>query len=167
MVRSDGPMNYLYLALLIATAAYAGWRGGAPERIGIAIVAVNAVLSFLAVSAPGSRFRGVETGVLVVDILAFAAFALLAMRAHRFWPIWVSALLGLGVVGHLAMSLHPQVIPWAYAVVLSVWSYPILLLIVAGTWNHRRRLTRSGVDPSWTRFSAPPGPPAPPPGLTP
>ena len=52
----------------------------------------------------------------------------------------MSALLGLGLVGHLAMLLHPRVIPWAYAVVLSIWSYPILLLMAAGTFAHRRRL---------------------------
>ena len=159
-------INLFYLALLIGCSIYAiGW-GGAPERIGMAIVASNAVLSFVAVSAPAVRFRGVEVGVFSVDVVAFLLFAALAMRANRFWPIWVSALLGLGVVGHLAMSLHPRVIPWAYAVVLSIWSYPILLLIVAGTVGHRRRLKRNGADPSWTHSSDPPGPRTPLPGQT-
>ena len=79
----------------------------------------------------------------------------------------MSALVGLGLVGHLAMLLHPRVIPWAYAVVLSIWSYPILLLMAAGTYAHQRRLIRNGADPSWTRSSGPPGPPTPPPGPTP
>ena len=157
-------INLFYLSLLIACSAYAGLKGGAPERIGIAIVAANAVLSFVAVSAPAVRFRGVEIGVFVVDVAAFLAFVPLALYANRFWTIWVSALLGLGLVGHLAMLLRPQVIPWAYAVVLSIWSYPILLLIALGTYAHLQRLRMSGADPSWTRSSVPPGRQTPPPG---
>jgi hypothetical protein len=157
-------VNFFYLVLLIAGCGYAFIRGGAPERIGMAIIAGNAVLTFFLVSAPPIRFRGVEVGVFSVDVLAFFSFVALALRANRFWPIWVSALLGLGVLGSLAMMLHPRVIPWAYAVVLSIWSYPILLLVAIGVHRHRRRLIRNGADPSWTRFSAAPGPTTPPAG---
>ena len=160
-------VNLFYLVLLIVSCVYALTRGGTPERIGMAIIAANAVLTFLLVSAPPIRFQGVEVGVFSVDVLAFLSFVVLALRANRFWPIWVSALLGLGVLASLAMLGHPRVIPWAYAVVLSIWSYPILILVVAGTHNHQRRLTRNGVDPSWTPSSDPPGPPRPRPGPMP
>ena len=160
-------VNYLFLILLIACCAFVFLRGGAPEWIGMAIYAAGSVLTFVAVSAPPIRFRGIEVGVFIVDIGVFIGFVLLALRAERYWPLWVSALIGLGLVGHLAMLLHPRVIPWAYAVVLSIWSYPILLLMVVGTVLHQRRLKRNGADPSWTRSSAPPGPPTPPPGPIP
>jgi hypothetical protein len=159
-------VNYFFIALLIACCVFAFAAGGGPERVGATTYAAACLASFLVYSAPPIRFQGVEVGVFIVDVLVFVAFIPLALRANRFWPIWVSALLGLGVVGHLAMLLHPHVIPWAYAAVLSMWSYPILLLIAAGTLAHRRRLKRSGADPSWTRSSAPPGPPTPPPGPT-
>lgn len=147
-------INVYYLALLVACCTYAAVWGGAPERIGSAVVAANAVLSFMLVSAPASRFQGIERGIFVVDVLAFLAFVVLALRANRFWPIWVSGLLGLGVLGHLARWAGPDVIPWAYAVILSIWSYPILAIIAIGTFNHRRRVTRFGADSSWTRSSA-------------
>jgi len=67
----------------------------------------------------------------------------------------VSALLGLGVLGHLARWAGPDAIPWAYAVVLTIWSYPILAIIAIGTFNHQRRLKRLGTDPSWSSSSAP------------
>jgi hypothetical protein len=159
-------VNYVFLVLLIACCFYAFVKGAAPERIGMAIYAAGSVLTYVAVSAPPIRFQGVEVGVFIVDVCVFSSFVTLALRANRFWPIWVSALIGLGVLASLAMLVHPRVIPWAYAVVLSIWSYPILLLIVAGTRNHRRRLARNGADPSWTRFSAAPGPARPPPGRT-
>jgi hypothetical protein len=157
-------INYFYCVLLFACSVYAGLYGAAPERIGIAIIAVNAILTFVAVKTSSVRYQGVEVWIFALDVAAFATFVLLALRANRFWTLWVSAFLGLGVVGHLAMGLHPHVIPWAYAVVLSIWSYPILLVVALGTHAHRRRLIRNCADPSWTRSSAPPGPIRPPAG---
>ena len=160
-------MNYFFTALMLACCAYAFAGGGAPERIGAAIFLIGSVLTYVTLEISPIDFRGVEVGVFIIDVVTFAVFILLAVRANRFWPLWMSALLGLGVVGHLAMLLQPHVIPWAYAVVLSIWSYPILLLIATGTHCHQRRLKGNGADPSWTPSSAPPGPPMPPPGPKP
>ena len=157
-------MNYVFTGLMLACCAYAFIGGGAPERIGAAIFLIGSVLTYVALETSPIDFRGVEVGVFIIDVVVFAAFVLLALRANRYWPLWMSALLGLGVVGHLAMLLHPRVIPWAYAVVLSIWSYPILALIALGTRDHQRRLRANGADPSWTRSSVEPGPPKPPPG---
>lgn len=159
-------VNYLFLVLLVACCLFAFTRGGAPERIGMAVYAAGSVLTFVAVSAPPIRFHGVEVGVFVIDVCVLVSLIVVALRANRFWPIWVSALQGLGVLGSLAMMLHPRVIPWAYAVVLSIWSYPILALIAIGTRNHQRRLKAFGADPSWTRSSDGPGRPRPDPGPT-
>jgi hypothetical protein len=147
-------INFYYLVPLVVCCIYALMCGGLPERIGIAVVAANAVLSFVLVSGPSIRFRGIEFGVFTVDVLAFFFFVLLALRANRFWTIWVSALLGLGVVGHLARWAGPDVIPWAYALILELWSYPILVIIAMGTFNHQRRMRRLGEDRSWSSFSS-------------
>lgn len=144
-------MNLVFLILLVATTAYALILGGAPERIGAALYGGACVFTVIVATAIPYRFRSVELGIFVVDVLLFVGFVLLALRANRFWPIWVSGLLGLGVLGHLAMMLRPQVIAWAYAAILSIWSYPILLLVCVGTAAHRSRLRRNGADPSWTR----------------
>ena len=157
-------MNLVFLILLIATTAYAFTFGGAPERIGAALYGVACLLSFVAEAAIRYTFRSVEIGILAIDTLLFVFFVLLALRANRFWPLWVSGLLGLGVLGHLAMMLRPQVIAWAYAVILSIWSYPILLLVCVGTAAHRVRLKRNGADPSWTPSSGRSGPIMPPTG---
>ena len=153
-------MNYYFTALLFVCCLYAFVAGGGPERAGAAAYGVACIASHLAFSAP-LRFRSVETGVFIVDVLVFAAFVILALRANRFWPIWVSALLGLGVLAHLARWTGPSAVPWAYQFIMSIWSYPILAIIAIGTFNHRRRLARLGVDPSWTspwRRSDPPTP---------
>jgi hypothetical protein len=46
----------------------------------------------------------------------------------------------------------------AYAVVLTIWSYPILALMVIGAFRHRQRLARAGADRSWVSSSDPSGP---------
>lgn len=157
-------MNLVFLLLLIATTAYALTFGGTPERIGAALYAAACLFSLAVVSAVPYRFRSVELGIFIVDVLLFIAFVLLALRANRYWPIWVSGLLGLGVLGHLAMMLRPQVIAWAYAAILSIWSYPILLLVCVGTAAHRVRLKRNGADHSWTPSSGRSGRTVPPTG---
>jgi hypothetical protein len=160
-------VNYIFLVLLVLCCAGAFIWGGGPERAGMAIYAAGSVATYILVITSPIHYRGVEVGVLTVDLLVFLGFILVALRAERYWPLWVSALVGVGVLGHLAMLLHPRVIPSAYAAVLSMWSYPILLVIAAGTAAHRRRLKRNGADPSWTRSSGPAGPPPPAPGPTP
>jgi hypothetical protein len=159
-------MNVYFTALMLACCAYAFAAGGAPERIGAAIFAIGSLLTYAAVMTSPVNYRGVEVAVFAIDAASFLAFVALALRANRYWPLWVSALVGVGLVGHLAMLLRPQVIPWAYAVILTIWSYPMLLILAAGTRAHQLRMKRTGADPSWTRFSAPPGPPTPPAGPT-
>jgi hypothetical protein len=108
----------------------------------------------VAASAPGVRFGSVEVGVFLVDLAAFLVFLGLALRAERHWPLWVAALQAIGTAGHAAKLVDPAVIPVAYAFVLAFWVYPMLLLIVMGTWQHQRRLAKFGVDKSWSSSSA-------------
>lgn len=151
-------VNILFVVLLAACCLYAWWGGGAPERIGAAIMAAGTALSHLAYLASRQNFRQLEAGILLVDIAAYLAFLALALRANRFWPLWMTAFLGVGIAGHLAMQLSPAILPYAYRFVLSVWSYPMLALIAIGTWQHRRRLKLHGIDRSWSSFSHPDGP---------
>jgi hypothetical protein len=147
-------VNYYFNALLLVCCLYAFVAGGGPERVGAAAYALACLASHLVFSAPAIKFRSVEIGVLIIDVLVFVAFAILSVRANRLWPIWVSGLLGLGVLAHLARWAGPGVIPWAYQIILSVWSYPILAVIALGTFNHQRRLAEFGVDRSWSSSSS-------------
>ena len=158
-------VNLVFVALLAACCLYAWWGGGAPERIGAAIFAIGSVLSHIA-AAHAQRFHSLEDGIIAVDIAAFLAFLALSMRANRFWTLWVTGLLGVGIVGHLAMMASPHILPYAYRFVLSAWSYPMLALIALGTWQHRKRMRLFGADSSWSRFSSQDGlnRPAPPRG---
>jgi hypothetical protein len=134
-----------YYTLLGLCWIYALVKGGRPERIGAAVVAAGSVLCLALVLGRADRYKSVEIGVLLVDIALFAIFTLLALRADRFWPIWASALAGLGVLGHLGRwYLGPDIGRGAYVISIVLWSYPILMLIAIGTLNHHRRVAREG-----------------------
>jgi hypothetical protein len=142
-----------YFSLLFGCWAYALLRGGAPEKVGNSIMLVGSVLTVLAVSGPATRFASVEVGIFAVDAATLVAFLILALRAERIWPLWVTALQGIGTAGHALRLADPSLIRWGYAFALAFWSYPMLLLLVLGTWSHQRRLARFGVDRSWSSSS--------------
>jgi hypothetical protein len=146
-------VNYYFVSLLVLVTLYALWAGGGPERIGAAAYFVSAAATFLIMSSRSQDWLNLEVGVFIVDVVTFLAFVAIALRADRFWPLWVSAFLGLGVLGHLGRMVGPDVLWWAYAVVLTIWSYPILAILALGTLLHRRRLARHGVDRSWVSSS--------------
>jgi hypothetical protein len=143
----------VYYALFAACGLYVILKGGAPEKVGTLILAIGSILSVAAVSSPGGRFGAVEVGVFLVDVATLAAFLALALKAERYWPLCVAALQAIGTAGHAAKLLDPGVIRSAYAIVLSLWGYLMLLLLAIGTWNHQRRLARFGADKSWSSFS--------------
>lgn len=144
----------VYLALLFGCWFYAEWRGGPPERIGAAILTVGSLLTFAALlSERAAVYRSLEVGVFLVDVATFLAFLVLALRADRLWPLCITALQIVGTAGHAVKLVDPQVLPYAYAFALRLWGYPMILLLVVGTWNHQKRLAKFGVDKSWSNFS--------------
>ncbi len=146
-------MNYSFVALMVATCGYALVAGGGPERIGAATFMIASHLTFIVGSASRIEFQSIEAGILVIDVVTFVVFAALALRADRFWPIWVSALVGMSVLGHLARYSDLGIGPWTYAVSIAIWSYPALTLMAIGTRNHQLRVAHFGTDRSWSTQS--------------
>jgi hypothetical protein len=94
-------------------------------------------------------YSSVETGILVVDVLGFLGFTYAAMISNRFWPLWVSGLQLTTSFGHLLKAFQSDLMPMAYAAALRFWSYPILIILLVGTWREHRRLQQRG-DPAPT-----------------
>jgi hypothetical protein len=143
-----------FYTLLLLSCLYAAVRGGAPERIGAAIYIVSAVLTTFALSAIPNRFYSLEVGALMVDTAMLVALAALALRADRFWPLWVTALQAIGTAAHAVKLADPTIHFVGYAFAMAFWSYPMLLVLVLGTWCHRRRLAREGADRPWSSSSS-------------
>jgi hypothetical protein len=133
----------IFDTLLFGACGYAFWRGKFDARI-VAAVCICANFASYALRSPISQsYSNVETGVLVVDLLTLGAFVYVALRSDRFWPLWISGLQLTTSIGHVLKAMEPDLMPMAYAAAGRAWSYPILLILLVGTWrSHRRTLTR-------------------------
>ena len=140
-----------FICALAGVTAYALLRGGGPERVVALVLLAGILATWLAASAPPVRFNDIEVGVLIVDGIVFVALLAVAMRAERYWPLWMTALQGVAIAGHGAKAVNPHVIPWAYAVMMAFWGYPIVALLGIATWRHQRREKNFGTERSWTR----------------
>ncbi len=139
----------IYLVLLVGCCLYALARGGTPERAAVGILVSAVVASAITPSTGLHRFFQLELGMLVVDTCLFLAMTVLALKAQRYWPMWLAAVKLNTVMTHL-LILSPSLMPWSYAVANAAWSYPSPLLIAIGAVRHRQRLKRYGVDPAWS-----------------
>lgn len=129
---------------------YALWRGGGPERAAAVIVVIGTILAFVAEPLGLHPYGSVAIGMFLLDLAMMVAFQILALRADRFWTIWVAGLQQAAVLVHITRAIAPDIAPLAYAIGLKAWSYVILMLIIAGTWRHHRRLQIYGSDRCWS-----------------
>lgn len=131
---------FIFGPLLLAVCAYAWWRGGRDERIVAATCLAGTVATMLAISPLRHRYSGVEEGLLLVDLGVLAGFVMVALRSKRFWPLWVAGLQLTTSVGHVLKGIDQDLLPRAYGAALQFWSYPILIILAAGTYRRHQRL---------------------------
>jgi hypothetical protein len=79
-----------------------------------------------------------------------AALVLLSSIADRFWPLWMTALHAFGVVGHIAKTMAPDILPNVYHAAHAFSAYPVTVILIVATWRHRNRLAMDGHDRSWS-----------------
>lgn len=140
----------LFLAILVVCCLYAFVRGGPPERLGAAALIAAVVASHFVPASGPIRFQTIEYGTMAVDMTLLAAIVFIAVRAQRYWPMWMAAFLLDTVLTHLLM-LSPKLVPWSYAVMNAAWAYPLPIILAAGTWRHQMRKRSYGDDPAWNR----------------
>lgn len=138
--------------LYAGTSVFAFWKGGAPERIAVIVLAADFELSHWFLEPIISRYAGVEWPVFVADTSAFISFYILSLLTTRFWPIWMAAVQGCVALSHLT-GLRADVIPAVYGNFVVVWSYVLLIILTVATIRHRARLARDQIDPAWSWHS--------------
>jgi hypothetical protein len=134
-------LNVFHLVLALAC-GYALVQGRSDERMVAATCLLASIATRLAVTPVPHRYSGVELGVFLVDLATFSAFTWVALRTPRFWPLWIAGLQLTTVIAHILKAVDTTLLPYAYAAAGRLWSYPILLILVAGTWRNHRRLAR-------------------------
>jgi len=140
----------LFDALLIGCCGYALARGGPPERIvGGSLLAAYAgtVASY---SDLAERFYRLEINIFAVDVTLLLVLVAVALRADRGWPLLLAGLQLDSVGAHLLKLLDVAMIRVTYALMIAIWSYPMLIALAVGTWRHRRRLAAQGYDRAWS-----------------
>jgi hypothetical protein len=141
--------HIVFFALLTLSTLYALIRGGRPEQIGAVTLFAGAWLSAVMVQPAGSRFYSVETGILMTDVVIWGIFLWLSIRSTRFWPLWITALLGAEVLVHIGVVFAPGSGWAAYMTGAAMWSWIAQILLLAATWRHRRRQVLWGSDAPW------------------
>jgi hypothetical protein len=128
----------IYWILLLMICGYAFWRGRRDERTIAATCLAASVLSLATLSTLNSRYGQVEIGLLVVDLSTLGIFTAIALRSHRFWPLWVSGLQLTTTMGHVLKAMESDMVPIAYGAALRLWSYPILIILAIAVWRGQR-----------------------------
>ena len=125
----------IFRILLVLVVLYAFLRGGREERMVATLCLAGAVLSKLVVSPLSERYGEMEIGVLVIDLAMLVCFVAIALRSERFWPLWVAGLQLTTLVGHALKGLDTELFYRSYGAAIGIWSYPILLILMVGTWR--------------------------------
>lgn len=138
----------IYHVLLFGACGYALLRGNTDARIVGAVFLVGNFVTYALRSPFAGSYSSVETGIFVVDVVAFLAFTYAALISERFWPLWVSGLQLTTNVGHVIKAVDLHLMPLAYAAALRFWGYPILIILAAGVWRSRRRAAAENRQPA-------------------
>ena len=148
MVRSTLMAPYIFIPLLLLTCIYALWRGRREEKIAALVCLAATLATRFLISPLHIRYSGLEIGLLAVDLAVLAAFLALALKSQRFWPLWIAGLQLTNSTAHLLKGVEVELMPHAYGAAMVFWSYPILLIILAGTWrSHQRALPSTPGEP--------------------
>lgn len=144
----------LFIALLVGTVLYAVRTGGKPERWTAGLF-VGAGLLTLAVHSPWPvRYVGLETSVLLVDLLLLVCLLAIALHADRFWPLLMASFQTMAVAAHVAKALDLRLGAGAYQQALVFWSYATLPLLVFAIWRHGRRKALGVEVRDWSSYGA-------------
>jgi len=123
-----------------AVCIYAIRRGGWAEKLATTSIVVNSYVCALVISPDSSKYRQVEIPMLMADIALLLVLVLIALRSSKFWPLWLVAFQGITIMAHFTPRLH--VLPGIYYNAVSLWSYPMLIVLAAAVRQHAR--TKSG-----------------------
>ena len=139
----------VFLLFLGAICIYALYRGGGAERWVAGIVIGMVVLDPAVHIFTPLEYATLDPGHLVIDTAGWIGLLAIALRANRFWPLWVVSLQTIALVAHATRLLDVTIHPKAYMIMQIASSYPLLVLLMVGTFYHQRRLKAIGTDRSW------------------
>lgn len=124
---------------MVAVGLFAFLKGDAPERFGAGVYMLGWLASLLT-QQDGELYKA-PIGMFVLDTIALFIFAGLAWKAHRAWPIWVTAIQLLVVMTHIMTMIDLRTSLQSLYTIGNLASYLILIALALGTfwaWQERR-----------------------------
>lgn len=143
----------LFLFMMLATTGFALWKGGLPERLVAGIFLAGATGSMVFRVPYQTAYGAINLEVWIVDVAMLVLLSWIALFAERYWTIWLSSFQLVQVVSHLPELLIPKLLLNVHITIISLWVYPMLLILFVGTWRHMERVRQTGSEPSWSDFS--------------
>jgi hypothetical protein len=132
------PHYILFWILLFSIFGFAWLRGGPEEKIAASICVLATIVTHFVASPLAKRYSNVETGLLAIDLVVLLGFVAIALYSTRFWPLWTAGFQLTVTMSHMLKGVQLDLLPRAYAAAAVFWSYPILFVIVVGTWRARK-----------------------------
>ena len=100
-----------------------------------------------------ASFATLDTGHLLIDLFGAVSTIMLALFAHRFWPMCIAVLHMVPMIAHTTRILDVALHPSAYLTMQVAMSWGVPPILILATWRHRRRLARGENEPSWLTSS--------------
>lgn len=132
------PHYVIFWGLLLMICGYAFWRGRYEERAAAAACLIATVTTVLVIQPIAERYSNPDPLLIGIDLAMLAVFVAIALKSQRFWPLWAAGFQLTMSMSHLLRTVDSDLIPRAYAAAAVFWSYPILLVILVGTWRTPR-----------------------------
>lgn len=126
-------------AVGVIVVAFAFLKGDEPERVGGGVYALGALASLLVQDE--TRLYGPQWSLMGLDVILLAAYAAVAWKSRRAWPVWASAFQALVVMTHLmiVVDVRPPLVAFYAVINLAAWGILLVLALgVAQAWRDRR-----------------------------
>lgn len=143
------------VALVVLLGLVAVWRGGAPERLIVCtfLAMIGTDRLYHAVNPEGWHWLQVDLGHFAIDAGAAMSILVIALKANRFYPLWLSALQFVALVSHVVRAINPTISMGAYLLLIVAPSFLQVLIFGGGLIAHLRRQRIYGPYKSWRHSS--------------
>jgi len=127
------------LAVAVLVVTFAFLKGDEPERMGAAAYAIALLATTMI--RDGTSLSVPRWGVMALEIVLLVVFLGIAWHSRRAWPVWAAGFQSLIVTGHLLVAANLRPPSDAFATVINMSNYGLLIALAVGTfwaWQERR-----------------------------
>ena len=130
----------VFYAVMAFALVFAWSKGGGAEKVGAGLLLGFFLFRMALEPFVPSRFDVLNPLAFAQDLIGFAGFVWIELRARRYWPLLAAALQLLSLSAHFARAVHVAIDPRVYAAMKTMPTFLVFVLLIIGTINYRSRL---------------------------